>query len=209
MLSIIAGAFLVSAAHAILPDHWLPMILISRAEKWTQAETLWVTALVTIPHMVSTIVLGVLVGLVSFRLSATHEALMEVVAPAMFVLIGLIYVYRNFKAEGHHHHHGADISSLGDRSKKTVITFMATALFFSPCVPMGSYFFIVGAEGIASLALVSIIYVVVTLGILLLMVALGRKGVERIQWHFLEHNENLITGVILIALGLFVFLFEA
>jgi putative Mn2+ efflux pump MntP len=208
MLSIIAGAFLVSAAHAILPDHWLPMILISRAEKWTQAETLWVTALVTIPHMVSTIVLGVLVGLVSFRLSATHEALMEVVAPAMFVLIGLIYVYRNFKAEGHHHH-GADISSLGDRSKKTVITFMATALFFSPCVPMGSYFFIVGAEGIASLALVSIIYVVVTLGILLLMVALGRKGVERIQWHFLEHNENLITGVILIALGLFVFLFEA
>jgi putative Mn2+ efflux pump MntP len=208
MLSIIAGAFLVSAAHAILPDHWLPMILISRAEKWTQAETLWVTALVTIPHMVSTIVLGVLVGLVGFRLSATHEALMEVVAPAMFVLIGLIYVYRNFKAEGHHHH-GADISSLGDRSKKTVITFMATALFFSPCVPMGSYFFIVGAEGIASLALVSIIYVVVTLGILLLMVALGRKGVERIQWHFLEHNENLITGVILIALGLFVFLFEA
>jgi putative Mn2+ efflux pump MntP len=208
MLSILAGAFLVSAAHAILPDHWLPMILISRAEKWTQAETLWITALVTIPHMVSTIVLGVLVGLVGFRLSSTYEALMEVVAPAMFVLIGLIYVYRNFKAEGHHHH-GADISSLGDRSKKTVITFMATALFFSPCVPMGSYFFIVGAEGVASLALVSIIYIVVTLGILLIMVALGRRGVERIQWHFLEHNENLITGIILIALGLFVFFFEA
>jgi putative Mn2+ efflux pump MntP len=207
MLSIIAGAFLVSAAHAILPDHWLPMILISRAEKWTQAETLWITALVTIPHMVSTIVLGVLVGLIGFRLSSIYEALMDVVAPAMFVLIGLIYVYRNFKAEGHNH--GADISSLVDRSKKTVITFMATALFFSPCVPMGSYFFIVGAEGVASLALVSIIYIVVTLGILLLMVALGRRGVERIQWHFLEHNENLITGIILIVLGLFVFLFEA
>jgi putative Mn2+ efflux pump MntP len=207
MLSIIAGAFLVSAAHAILPDHWLPMILISRAEKWTQAETLWITALVTIPHMVSTIVLGVLVGLIGFRLSSIYEALMDVVAPAMFVLIGLIYVYRNFKAEGHNH--GADISSLEDRSKKTVITFMATALFFSPCVPMGSYFFIVGAEGVASLALVSIIYIVVTLGILLLMVALGRRGVERIQWHFLEHNENLITGIILIVLGLFVFLFEA
>ena len=206
MLSILAGAFLVSAAHAILPDHWLPMILISRAEKWTQAETLWITALVTIPHMVSTILLGVLAGLVGFRLSSTHEALMEVVAPAMFVLIGLIYVYRNYKAEGHHH--GADMSSLGDRSKKTVITFMATALFFSPCVPMGSYFFIVGARGVANLALVSAIYIVVTLGILLIMVALGRSGVERIQWHFLEHNENLITGLVLILLGLFVFFVE-
>jgi putative Mn2+ efflux pump MntP len=207
MLSILAGAFLMSAAHAILPDHWLPMILISKAERWSQAETLWVTALVTIPHMVSTILLGILVGLVGFRLSSTHEALMEIVAPAMFVLIGLIYVYRNFKAEGHHH--GTDISSLGDRSKKKVITFMATALFFSPCVPMGSYFFIVGAEGIANLALVSAVYIVVTLGTLLIMVSLGRMGVDRIQWHFLEHNENLITGLILIALGLFVFLFEA
>jgi hypothetical protein len=85
---------------------------------------------------------------------------------------------------------------------------MATALFFSPCVPMGSYFFIVGAEGLANLFLVSVIYIVVTLGVLLLMVALGRKGVERIHWHFLEHNENLITGIVFILLGLFVFLFE-
>ncbi len=155
----------------------------------------------------STILLGLLVGLIGFRLSATYETLMEIVAPAMFVLIGLIYVYRNYKAEGHHH--GADLSSLGERSKRKVVTLMATALFFSPCVPMGSYFFIVGAEGIASLALVSLIYIVVTLGVLLLMVALGRRGVERIQWHFLEHNENLITGLVLIVLGLLIFFFEA
>ncbi len=207
MLSILAGAFLVSVAHAILPDHWLPLILISRAEKWSQAETLWITALVTIPHLVSTILLGLLVGMIGFRLSASYEALMEIVAPAMFVLIGLVYVYRNYRAEGHHH--GADISSLGDRSKRKVVALMATALFFSPCVPMGSYFFIVGAEGVTGLALVSIIYIVVTLGVLLLMVALGRRGVERIQWHFLEHNENLITGLVLIVLGLLIFLFEA
>ena len=207
MLSIIAGAFLVSVAHAILPDHWLPLILISRAEKWSQAETLWITALVTIPHLVSTILLGFLMGMIGLRLSASHEALMGIVAPAMFVLIGLIYVYRNYRAEGHHH--GADISNLGDRSKRKVVTLMATALFFSPCVSIGSYFFVVGAEGVASMALVSIIYVVVTLGVLLLMVTLGRRGVERIQWHFLEHNENLITGLVLIVIGLFIFLFEA
>jgi putative Mn2+ efflux pump MntP len=207
MLSILAGAFLVSVAHAILPDHWLPLILISRAEKWSQAETLWVTVLVTIPHLVSTILLGFLMGMIGLRLSASHETLMGIVAPAMFVLIGLIYVYRNYRAEGHHH--GADISNLGDRSKRKVVTLMATALFFSPCVSIGSYFFVVGAEGVASMALVSIIYVVVTLGVLLLMVTLGRRGVERIQWHFLEHNENLITGLILIVIGLFIFLFEA
>jgi hypothetical protein len=73
---------------------------------------------------------------------------------------------------------------------------------------MGSYFFIVGAKGFANLAMVSAIYIVVTLGILLLMVYLGKRGVERIQWHFLEHNENMITGLVFIVLGLFVFFFE-
>jgi putative Mn2+ efflux pump MntP len=152
--------------------------------------------------------LGIIVGLIGFRLSSIHEALMEIVAPAMFVLIGLIYVYRNFKVESHHQH-GVDISSLNDRSKKAVITFMATALFFSPCVPMGSYFFIVGAKGIASMVFVSAIYIFVTLSLLLFMVALGKKGVDRIQWHFLEHNENLITGLVFIVLGLLIFFFEA
>jgi hypothetical protein len=205
MLSIFVGALFVSVAHAILPDHWLPLILISRTEKWSQTETLWATTLITIPHLVGTILLGLLMGIIGFKLSASNEALMEVVAPAMFVLLGLVYIYKNYSANGHHH--GADISSLSDRSKRNVITLMATALFFSPGISMGSYFFIVGADGITGLAIVSVIYVVGFLGVLLLMVTLGRRGMERIQWHFLEHNENLITGLALIVLGLSVVLF--
>ena len=41
------------------------------------------------------------------------------------------------------------------------------------------------------------------------MVALVRRGAEMIQWHFLEHNENLITGLVLIVIGLFIFIVEA
>jgi hypothetical protein len=74
---------------------------------------------------------------------------------------------------------------------------MATALFFSPCVPIGSYFFIIGAEGWSNLVLVSVIYVLVTLIVLVFLVSLGRRGVNMIRWHFLEHHENLITGLIL------------
>jgi hypothetical protein len=205
MLSIFAGALFMSVAHAILPDHWLPLILISRTEKWSQTETLWATTLITIPHLVATILLGLLMGIIGFKLSASNEALMEVVAPTMFVLLGLVYIYKNYSANDHHH--GEDISSLSDRSKRNVITLMATALFFSPGISMGSYFFIVGADGITGLAVVSAIYVMGFLGVLLIMVTLGRRGMERIQWHFLEHNEYLITGLALIVLGLSVVLF--
>jgi hypothetical protein len=82
---------------------------------------------------------------------------------------------------------------------------MATALFFSPCIPIRSDFFVVEVGGVNSFALVSIIYLIVTLAILLFMVPLGRKTNDRIQWHFLEHNENLITGIIFIILALSIF----
>jgi hypothetical protein len=85
---------------------------------------------------------------------------------------------------------------------------MATALFFSPCVPIGSYFFVVGATGLSGLILVSSIYVLVTLILLLIMVSLGRRGVEMIKWRFLEHHENLITGLILIFIGVIILIFE-
>ena len=208
MLEILAGAFLVSAAHAILPDHWLPLVLISRAERWSLAETLWVTTLVTVPHIASTILVGVVVGVVGFQLSQMQESLMELVAPVMFAIIGLVYVYRHLRS-GHGQGHGeVDLAELRDRSKNAIITFMATALFFSPCVPMGSYFLIVGTSGLTSLLLVALVYVSVTMVLLLGLVALGRSGVNRLRWHFLEHNENLITGFILIVLGVFFFLFE-
>ncbi len=56
--------------------------------------------------------------------------------------------------------------------------------------------------------MVSLIYLVVTMSIMLLMVYLGRKGLDRVQWHFLEHNESLITGAILVLLGIFVYFVE-
>ncbi|MDP6049304.1 MAG: hypothetical protein QGG23_07705 [Candidatus Bathyarchaeota archaeon] len=206
MLSILTGAFLVSITHAILPDHWLPLILISRAEKWSPKDTFWAATLIIIPHLVSTILLGLLMGIIGFKLSVSNEVLMEVVTPVMFIFLGLVYIYRNYRADGHHH--GVDISNLNDRSKGRVITIMATALFFSPCIPMGSYFLIAGADGIGILTLVAIIHVVATLGGILTMVALGRRGIETMKWNFLKHNENLITGLILIVLAFFVFFFE-
>jgi hypothetical protein len=37
----------------------------------------------------------------------------------------------------------------------------------------------------------------------LLLVYLGNKGVRAIQSHFLDHHEKLLSGMVLILLGLF------
>jgi len=209
MLDILIGAFVVSTVHALMPDHWIPLVLISRAEGWSHGETMWISAIVMIPHIISTILLGMAVGLIGFQLSTAYELIMERLAPMAFILIGGYYIFRGLWREGHHHHGGHEaIESLKGKSKKAIISFLATALFFSPCVPIGSYFLVASPAGATGLLVVSAIYLAVTLAVLLVMIYLGRKGVDRVRWSFLEHNENLITGAILVILGLFVYLVE-
>ncbi len=209
MLEILAGALLVSVAHALMPDHWIPMVLVSRTERWSIAETLWLSVIVTVPHILSTVILGVFIGIIGFKLSVAHELFMDTVAPLAFILMGSYYIYRNFSGDVDLHEGLGELEGLENRSKKAIITFMATALFFSPCVPMGSYFFVVGARGVGGMLVVSIVYTSVTLLVMLLMVYLGRSGVERIRLRFLEHHEDLVTGVILLLLGIFVYIIEA
>ena len=39
MTSIIIGSFLISLLHAVIPNHWLPVLAIGRKEGWDLKET--------------------------------------------------------------------------------------------------------------------------------------------------------------------------
>jgi hypothetical protein len=75
-------------------------------------------------------------------------------------------------------------------------------MFFSPCLEIEAYYFTAGALGWGGIAVVSTVYLIVTVLGMLLLVDLGRKGVEKIKWHFLEHHEKRVTGSVLIVLGI-------
>ena len=56
MISIIAGSFIISLLHAIIPNHWLPVLAIGRKENWDLKETERVTFISGLAHVLSTIV---------------------------------------------------------------------------------------------------------------------------------------------------------
>jgi flagellar biosynthesis protein FliQ len=206
MIRILFGALVLSVVHALMPDHWIPIVIISRTENWSNVETLWVSLLVTIPHIISTILVGILVGIIGLELTSTHELIMKTIAPLILIIIGAVYIYRHFSEASHHS--SKKVYELTKGSKKEIISLLATALFFSPCVPIGSYFLIAGSTGMLGISLVSTIYLLVTIIVMLFMISLGRLGLDKLNWHFLDHNENLITGIILLLLGIFIYFIE-
>jgi hypothetical protein len=200
MLQLVIGSFLLSFIHALIPNHWIPMVIIGKAERWTKMETLWVTALIGLAHVLSTIMLGVFIGVIGFNLYNLYQNITEIIAPLILILIGTVYFGMDFR-QGRHNHL-PDEANLKGKSKAGVILSLTIAMFFSPCLEIETYYFTAGTLGWMGILVVSMIYLIVSISGMLLMVYLGTKGLERYKWHFLEHHEKKITGAVLITLGI-------
>ena len=208
IIQVLIGAFILSVIHALMPDHWIPLVMISRTEKWSRIETSWITAFIAIPHIISTILIGIIIGIIGYKLSSTHEFVMRVAAPLILIAIGLIYVSLDFKGDVHPHKDSIKTDVRSKNSKFAILFPLATALFFSPCVATGSYFFVAGTRGWSGIVMVSSIYLIVTILGMVLMVNLGLRGIEQIKWRLLECHEKIITGIVLIILGVLIYFIE-
>jgi nickel/cobalt exporter len=203
MIHLLLDSLLLSMIHALIPNHWLPLISISKSERWTLWETLSATLLTGLAHCLSTMVLGGGFGLVGYQLAKYYALFTQVAAPAVLMTIGLIYLVLHFTRKRHFHPQGKPVEGL--QSKTAIILSLSVAMFFSPCLEMQPYYLTAGIHGWAGIALVSAVYLTVTLTGMMVLVYLAYHSMERFKFSFLEHYERALTGSIFILLGLFSF----
>jgi len=202
MLQLLFGSILLSLVHAVIPNHWLPIVAISKAENWTQRETLFVAGISGFAHTLSTVLVGITIGIIGISLSSNYTFITEKIAPALLIVLGLIYLIID-RLKHHKHTHGVNAGKVKNRSKWAIIASLALAMFLSPCLEIEAYYFQAAAAGWTGILLVSVVYVSLTVTGMLLLVFLTNKGVRAIQSHFLDHHEKLLSGVVLILLGVF------
>jgi hypothetical protein len=201
MIQIIIGGLLLSIVHASIPNHWIPLIAIGKAGNWSRREMLLVTAITGCAHVISTILIGIIVGFIGYKFSSAYEFVPKIVAPLILIIMGLISIAIDLIK--HHHHEFLKTNLIYNKSKFAIISSLGIAMFFSPCIEIEAYYFTAGTFGWIGITIVSIIYFIVTVSGMLLLVDLGRKGVEKIKWQFLEYHEKKIIGIVLIVLGIF------
>jgi len=200
MIQLLLGSILLSLVHASIPNHWLPVIAIGKAEKWTQRETLIVAGISGFAHTLSTVIIGITIGIVGISLTRNYAFIEGTVAPALLILLGLVYIVIDL-LKHHRHTHGAASTRSRNRTKWAVVGSLALAMFLSPCMEIEAYYFQAGAKGWPGILMVSLIYVIITVSGMILLVFLGSKGVRAIQSHFLDHHEKLLSGIVLVLLG--------
>lgn len=203
MVQILLGSVLLSLIHASIPNHWVPLVAVGRAQKWSVRDTVWATVIAGLAHTISTVAIGVLVGLVGLKLSHEYEEMAVIIAPIVLVLLGLVYIVLDFR---HHRHRHIRMETLAQKSRAAIIASISFAMFFSPCLEIDGFYLTAGAYGGLAIAIVSLVYVLVTVSGMVILVFVGLKGIERVRWHFLEHHEKAVSGIVLVVLGLLAYL---
>lgn len=124
LLPIAGTGFVIAFLHAAIPTHWLPFVLTGRAQQWSRARTLFVTAIAGAGHVVLTAGIGAVVIWGGGELSEHAHEWFHAAAGAALVLIGLFYLARQWTGRGHvhlfggHHHHAGPASSHGHAGHK-------------------------------------------------------------------------------------------
>lgn len=92
MYNILVGSILLSLLHAVIPNHWLPVLAIGRKENWSIGEVTKVTFLSGLAHALSTIIIGVVLGLLSIQLSDNIEYFTKLIAPLLLIAMGTFFI---------------------------------------------------------------------------------------------------------------------
>ena len=204
MYSIITGALIISLLHAVIPNHWLPVIAIGRKEEWTMQEVTQVTFISAVSHGISTIIIGIFLALAGAKLGSNLQHFTTVIAPVILILMGLFFIYRHHRHK--HFHVDGDIKK--KKTKRAIITALVIAMFFSPCMEIEAYFLLAGAFSGWLTWFIALLYLLITTAGMVMLVRLAYKGLLKLNWHSLEHNAGIITGLTLVVTGIITFFIQ-
>lgn len=203
MISIITATILLAFVHALIPNHWLPLVSIAKAEKWVKTDLMLVASITASAHVVGTVVIGIALGMIGANVAQKYGEYVHIMAPLIFILFGLLYFSINLP----HHHNTAndDIKQYKQQSKGKWILIFSLMMFLSPCLEVESLFLASGAYGLDNILFLAVVYALVSISGIIALVMLAYRGIELIHSRFVEENEKRITGMVLIIVGILTF----
>src|SRR5687768_16389967 len=100
MFTVIAGTVLLAMVHALIPNHWLPLVAVARAEQWKLREITTITFISALAHVLGTVILGIVLGLIGKELQDKFGSTIHIASSVPLIVFGLIYYTVNLP---HHH----------------------------------------------------------------------------------------------------------
>lgn len=219
-LALVLTTVITALVHTLIPDHWLPFVLVSRAERWTTRKTVVMTTVSASLHVALSIALGlVVVGAEQGAERAVRGLAerLESLTGWMLIVFGLSYMGWFLLRGGHihsfgiHPHHRPDDPEpevrrglLKDISGHT-LTFIVG---FNPCILVIPCMYWAAQLNGLTLFAVSLAFAACTIASMVVVTLVGLKGTAGLTSPFLTRYGEAFSGALIALVGLAVLLAE-
>ena len=214
--SILATGFVVAFLHAAIPTHWLPFVLVGRAQGWSARKILTVSILAGGGHVASTALLGLI-------LMGAGMALDQLLGPWLARAAGLLLIgfglYYLLMRKPHVHRLAlagggsmavAETDALQRRyaSDRAAILGLVGLLTFSPCESFLPVYLSGTSYGWSGFLLLSAVLAAATVVAMTLFTGIVLLGFSRLRLRAVERYESVLLGTTLCVLGVLVMVLE-
>jgi ABC-type nickel/cobalt efflux system permease component RcnA len=101
--ALLAAAASVGFGHAVLPDHWVPLSVIARAQRYPLRRVLRLSGLAGLVHVALSLVLGAILIVVGLRFRSTVEHRENLVVGGLLIATGVAFAVLELAGRGHSH----------------------------------------------------------------------------------------------------------
>jgi len=108
LLLLLGAAATVAILHSILPDHWVPLAVVARTQRWSVARIARVSALASLGHVIASLVLGGIIALIGLQFQRQLDTQQGHIIGGILVLTGIGFLLWGLVRGGHGHSHSAE-----------------------------------------------------------------------------------------------------
>ncbi len=210
-LSFVVIGFGSALLHALFPTHWLPFVLVGRAQGWGLRRVLAVATVAAAGHILFTTLVGLLLRGAGQLMGVQAQGWLHYGAAVVLFGFGGFYLLRAMQqrtttvmAGGF----GADALPPSRVTDRAATLGLVGLLALSPGEVLLSFYLTDAAQGVAQLTLLSLVFLAGTLAGMVGLISLAWAGVARLRLDRLARYDSAILGGVLIALGVIVLALE-
>lgn len=208
---LLLAAAAVALVHAVLPDHWVPLAVVGRAQHWRPVRILRVSGLAAVGHVATSLVLAAVVAIVGLRFQDVIAGAQGRIVGGLLVATGVGFLLWGLATRGHvhehPHRHGEDETvhfdddhgrPLRSRLAAIVVPFGVAA---SPDLTILPVALAAAGSGVPTVVGVLLVFAVTTMVVFMGLTLAGAVVGYQIKGDWLERHAYTITAGVLIAVG--------